>query len=118
MPFGAFNCGTPATRLRPWLMSIAANEARQIVRAEGRRQRRELQVPPDPAPDPAERVQRLDLVAAVARLSPEDRRLVALRYLAGLSSSEIAHELGGSPASVRGKLARLIERLRKDIGDD
>ncbi len=26
-------------RLRPWLMSIAANEARQIVRTEGRRQR-------------------------------------------------------------------------------
>jgi len=105
-------------RLRPWLMSIAVNEARQIVRTEGRRQRRELQVTPGLPPDPAERVERLDLVAAVRRLSPDERRLIALRYVAGLTSSEMAQELGGSPASVRGKLARLIERLRKDIGDD
>lgn len=105
-------------RLRPWLMSIAANEARQIVRTEGRRHRRELQGTPRLPPDPAERVERLDLVAAVRRLSPDERRLIALRYVAGLTSSEMAQELGGSPASVRGKLARLIERLRKDIGDD
>ena len=105
-------------RLRPWLMSIAANEARQIVRAAGRRRRHELAAGPDRAHDPSERAERLDLVAAVARLAPDERRLIALRYVAELTSTEIARELGGSPASVRGKLSRLIERLRKDLGDD
>jgi len=105
-------------RLRPWLMSIAANEARQILRGEYRRQSRERQVMSDPPPDPSARVERLDLAAAVGRLSPDERRLVALRYGAGLTSFELAQQLGGSPASVRGKLARLIERLRRDIGDD
>lgn len=62
-------------RLRPWLTSIAANEARQIVRTEGRRLRRELQEAPRLPPDPAERVERLDLIAAVRRLSPDERRL-------------------------------------------
>src|SRR5690349_10661302 len=32
------------TRLRPWLMSVAANEARQLVRRRGRRRVREITV--------------------------------------------------------------------------
>lgn len=105
-------------RLRPWLMSVAANEARQLLRAERRRQRHERLVEPVAVRDPAERGEQLDLIAAVARLAPDDRRLVALRYVAGLTSLEIAQQLGGSPASVRGKLARLVGRLRKELGDD
>jgi RNA polymerase sigma-70 factor (ECF subfamily) len=56
--------------LRPWLMSVAANEARQIARSQRRRTVRELAVaaptwPPDP-----DRAALMDLANAVARLDP------------------------------------------------
>lgn len=94
-------------RLRPWLCSIAANEARQLARRRHRRSVTEIAVPPESvdasSPDPSGRVADLDLAAALARLPPEDRALLALRYVAGLNSTELAHvrEVGvrdaGSP---------------------
>ena len=34
-------------------------------------------------------------------LGPDDRRLIALRYVAGLNSTEIAAQLGGSASGIR-----------------
>jgi RNA polymerase sigma-70 factor (ECF subfamily) len=102
-------------RLRPWLMSIAANEARQLVRSANRRSAHERAWEmPEPA-DPTRRAELLDLAAALQRIDPGDRRLIALRHLAGLTSEEIARELGRSPASVRGRLARALARLRLEM---
>src|SRR5262245_6497689 len=51
-----------AARLRPWLMSIAANEARQLVRRQGRRRVREIVVDDVPGvPVDGLLVARLDL---------------------------------------------------------
>jgi RNA polymerase sigma-70 factor (ECF subfamily) len=102
-------------RLRPWLMSIAANEARQLVRSASRRRAHEAAAEPSLPPDPALRGELLDLAAALERLPLDDRRLIALRHLAGLSSEEIAREIGGSAASVRGRLARALARLRQEM---
>lgn len=107
-----------ANRLRPWLMSVAANEARQWMRAERRRARRELLTGAPSTVDLADRADQLDVEAAVSRLPLDDRRLVALRYSGGLTSAEIADALGASPSAIRGRLARILVRLRKDLGDD
>jgi RNA polymerase sigma-70 factor (ECF subfamily) len=107
-------------RLRPWLCSIAANEARQIVRHRERRRVVEIQVGHGHGAltsDPALRVADLDLAAALDGLSPEDRALLALRYVAGLNSTELARALGLSPSGTRARLARLLERLRRELGD-
>lgn len=110
-------------RLRPWLCSVAANEARQIVRRQHRRSVREIaidEVAPMRGPthaDPAGRSEDIDLANALARLDPDDRALIALRYLAGLSATELARALGISPSGTRAKLARLMVRLRKELGD-
>ena len=105
-------------RLRPWLMSIAANEARQLLRSSARRASRELAAPPAPfGSDPAARPEVLDLAAAISRLEPDERRLIALRFSGGLTSDEIARELGGSPSAIRGRIARVIGRLRMDLTD-
>jgi len=105
--------------LRPWLMSIAANEARQLIRSRGRRTLREVAVldPAAPAAD-AGVASRIDLANALATLEPRDRELLGLRYLAGLDSSEIARAAGMSPTAVRTRLARARERLRQELGDD
>ena len=109
-----------ADRLRPWLISVAANEARQLVRARSRRHVREVQVGPiDGADaDPSGEIDRLDLVNALNRLSPDDRRLLALRYVGGLDSIEIGTVLGMSSSGVRGHLSRLLQRLRKELEDE
>lgn len=107
-------------RLRPWLVSVAANEARQMLRGRHRRSVAEIRVgPPDnSAGDPSAEVDRLDLVNALHHLKPEDRTLLALRYVAGLHSTEIGTLLEMSPSGVRGHLSRLLERLRKELRND
>ena len=65
--------------------------------------------------DPGDTIQLIDLERALHRLKPEDRALVALRYVAGLDSTEIAAHLGGSPSGIRSRLSRALERLRTDL---
>jgi len=107
-------------RLRPWLVSVAANEARQLLRSRHRRQVAEIRVRPsdDPAADPSAAVERLDLIDAFRHLKPEDRSLLAMRFVAGFDAAEIGAVLGMSPSGVRGHLSRLLGRLRKELGDD
>lgn len=104
--------------LRPWLMSIAANEARQAIRSRGRRKVREVAVvdPATPSAD-ASIVDRIDLGNALATLDPRDRELLALRYLAGLDSAEIGRAVGMSANAVRVRMTRARERLRQELGD-
>jgi len=105
--------------LRSWLLKIAANEARQTVRHTQRRSLREITVedwapPADDAPGP-DAPTRLDLADALARLSVDDRTLLALRYGADLDSGEIARLLGGTPTGIRSRLSRLLHRLREEL---
>jgi len=107
-------------RLKPWLVAVAANEARKLARREHRHGIVELKVTADPSPgaDPARAIDNVDLANALAHLEPADRALVALRYAADLDSFELAPVLGLSPSGVRTRLSRLLDRLRKDLGDD
>jgi RNA polymerase sigma factor (sigma-70 family) len=78
-------------RLRPWLVSVAANEARQLCRRRRRLAVVEIDMGVrDPGgDDPADRAEELDLERVISHLSADDRALLALRYEAGLDSSEI-----------------------------
>ena len=71
-----------------------------------------------PGLDPGGRVTDIDLINALARLEPDDRALLALRYVAGFDSTELARATGRSPSGTRARLARLLDRLRKELGDD
>jgi RNA polymerase sigma factor (sigma-70 family) len=63
-------------------------------------------------------IDNIDLANALGHLAPEDRALVALRYAADLDSSQLAPALGMSASGVRTRLARLLDRLRKELDDD
>jgi RNA polymerase sigma factor (sigma-70 family) len=69
------------------------------------------------AGDPAGRSGDIDLRNALATLEPTDRALVALRYVAGLDSFELATALGISASGTRARLARILARLRMELGD-
>src|SRR5215210_5075932 len=108
-------------RLKPWLVSIAANEAKQLARSRSRRRVREIPVDEAASGLSAgadDRAAELDLANALATLSEEDRTIVALRYAAGLTSDEIGHAIGMTGGGVRARLSRLLDRLRKELLDD
>jgi RNA polymerase sigma-70 factor, ECF subfamily len=105
-------------RLRAWLIAIAANEARQYLRAHRRRHVREIAPPPEDelhGQNTMTSADRLDLDAALVRLEPADRGLLAMRYLAGLTAEEIGVATGLTASGVRSRLSRLVARLREDL---
>jgi RNA polymerase sigma factor (sigma-70 family) len=106
--------------LRPWLLASAANRARDVVRRERRHPVVELAVAGDaPSTDqPVDEIDQIDLANALRRLKPDDRALVALRYLAGLDSVEIGNLTGRSGSGVRTRLSRILDRLQKDLDHD
>ncbi|MEV4410948.1 SigE family RNA polymerase sigma factor [Catellatospora sp. NPDC049609] len=69
--------------------------------------------PPD-GPAPAEDVaDRLDLMAALARLAPGQRAVIVLRYWEGLDVAETARVLGCSPGTVKSQTSYAIAALRR-----
>ena len=115
-----FEDGRP---LRPWLMQIVANEARNRRRSRGRRERLAVRAASvggglsGSAEDVAlGEVTAGELRAALARLDDRDRTVVALRYFAGLSEAETAAALEIPPGTVKSRLSRALGRLRAELG--
>ncbi len=105
-------------RLRPWVISVAANEARQLLRKRRRRSQVELAVDPSDRPggiDPAAGIARMDLRAAMDRLAADERALLTMRYVLGFDATELSMAIGITPAGVRQRLSRLLARLRQEL---
>ena len=72
---------------------------------------------PDPAATPEQALLEKDtqarLAAALARLDPEQRQLIALRIDAELSYERIAELLDIKEGTVKSRLSRARERLRR-----
>ncbi len=101
-------------------MSVAVNEARAILRRRRRHPVVELTIATEGtgAGDPGDEIGQVDLANALHRLGADDRALVALRYLADLDSAEIGTLTGRSASGVRTRLSRVLDHLRKELGDD
>ena len=107
-------------RIRPWLVSVAVNQAKDLLRKQRRRTEVELLASArviEGGADPATGVDSLDLLAAMDRLEPDDRALIAMRYVVGFDSTELATALGISPPGTRARLSRILARLREELGD-
>lgn len=109
------------SRLRSWLASIAINEARRATRGDRRRAIRETRVAADDVAvrdrDPQALVAHIDLRNALRRLAPEERALLGLRYVSGFDATELGAALGMSASGVRSRLARLLDRLERELDD-
>lgn len=55
----------------------------------------------------------IHLKTLIARLNPEQRELLALRFAGGLSTSQIVLVVGKSPAAVKKQLTRLLHTLKE-----
>lgn len=74
----------------------------------------------DPVADDA--ADRDEVVRALLRLTPRQRRVVVLRHLVGLSDAEVAADLGVSVGTVKSTASRGLAQLRAELlpsrGDD
>jgi RNA polymerase sigma factor (sigma-70 family) len=105
-------------RLRPWVVSIAFNEAKQTLRRARRHSSRtapELTFDVPGGVDPATGISGIDLHLALRDLDPVDRALLTLRYVFGFDATELSTALGMTPSGVRSRLERLLARLRREL---
>lgn len=99
--------------LRPWFLSIVANECRMA-----RRQRwwSVLKVAELPSPDSIpEQSRTSDLQRALLKLSPDERLPLVLHFYLDLPIEEVAHALHVSPAAAKSRIYRAAKRLRSDL---
>ena len=108
--------------LRPWLLAIVANEARNRRRAQSRSEGLVLRVTHElpsggAAPSPEGRAiaaeDRARLLAALEQLSDDDRLIISCRYLLELGEAETAEVLSLRRGTVKSRTARALGRLRE-----
>ena len=109
--------------MRPWLLAITANRARNRRRAVGRYAAalRRLIVPEageSPALEAHSRIEAQALWQAVRRLSAADQEVIYLRYFLELSVSEAAEAMSVEPGTVKSRLSRALGRLRDVVDRD
>jgi RNA polymerase sigma-70 factor (ECF subfamily) len=113
--------------LRPWLLTIIANAARTRRANVARHPTLSLSVAadrasnePDSSPEWAAVMaeQRRELLAAIQALRPDDREMIACRYLLDLSEAETAGVLGCPRGTVKSRLSRALQRLRQQLVTD
>jgi RNA polymerase sigma-70 factor (ECF subfamily) len=114
-----FRSGEP---LRPWLLTIVANEARNRRRSAGRRSALALRAAePERIEDRSAEAQvlaaesRTALLEGLARLRDDDRLVLGCRYLLELSEAETAAALGVAAGTVKSRTSRALARLRDEV---
>lgn len=121
---GRFRPGAP---FRPWLLRIVLNEARNRRRSARRREAATLRLvdqepsggaAPSPEATLLAREERERLLQAVGRLREEERLVVVLRHLLGLSEDETAAALDVPAGTVKSRLSRALARLRVDLEEE
>jgi len=105
----AFARGVAPRAMRPWLFSVAQRRVADELRRRGRRVvvvdtdvRQEAPVEPT-------------LARALERLSPEDCRLLFLRFVAERTHLEIAATVGCNEAASKMRVSRAAQRLRREL---
>ena len=116
-----FRDGSP---IRPWLLRIVANEARNRRRSASRRHGLAMRAAAasgygsegatTPGPEQAVMAaeSQAELLAALAGLRDEDREVLGARFMLDLSEAETAETLGLPRGTVKSRTSRALGRLR------
>jgi len=112
--------------IRPWLLAIVSNQARNHRRSRRRREGLVLRAGEDaPRGDAAsaeesvlDRERRAELLAAIEGLREEDREVISLRWFAELNEAEMAALLHRPSGTIKSRLSRAMQRLRVALAAD
>ena len=109
--------------LRPWLLRIVANEARNRRRSAGRRERLALraaassgEAAPSPEDTALEHARRAELLRLLDELPDASREVLAYRYLLELTEEETAAALDVAVGTVKSRTSRALDRLKEVYG--
>jgi RNA polymerase sigma factor (sigma-70 family) len=103
---------------KSWFLSIVANRSRSM---RGLRWWSVIRLPEtrSASPSPADSAdQREDLARALARLSPEERAAVFLRFYEDMNSREVGEALGITATAARSRIHRALQRLRVELAEE
>ena len=101
-------------QLKAWLDRVMLNGARDWIRSESRRRRRE-QRPVESKVDSMTSEDLEELDRHLETLDEQQRSILHLRFSLGWSLQKIGNGLGlGGPGSIDGRIRRSLERLRRE----
>jgi RNA polymerase sigma-70 factor (ECF subfamily) len=106
----------PGSDLRPWFMTIVANQCRQQRRSRWWSVLKGGDLPERAEPPPG--VEGADLRRALARLPYHHRLALVLRYYLDLSFEEIGRVQGVSAIAAKARVHRALGRLRAEVPED
>ncbi len=115
---------TDPARLRPWLAQVAVFTARTVIRRRKRRRWLSYLVPwelPETAAPPVDHGERQlasRLYEALDQLPADERIAFALRFLEDMTVAEAAEAAGCSPATLKRRLVRARDAMRKAVAVD
>jgi RNA polymerase sigma-70 factor (ECF subfamily) len=108
--------------VRSWMLRVVANQAKNHLRGQARRRRRDeaharLAVRSiESADQTAERrMEHEHVAAALGRLARQDREVLGCRFVAGLGESETAEVLGIPTGTVKSRTSRALDRLAREL---
>lgn len=107
-------------RFRAWLYAIAARKCADAMRGRYRGQNivaKAQAMALDPADAEADNNERLDLVAALKRLPPEQRVAISLYFGEEMTIAEIASITGAPEGTVKSRLFAARTALREHLGE-
>ncbi len=114
----ARNARTIRGSVAAWLHKTALNRARETLRSDTARRRRETAYVTD-TPD-SSRSETIALIAivdtALASLSEASRELIVEHYLSGIDQATLASRRGVDQSTISRRLQRALEELRESIG--
>jgi len=101
------------TSMRPWFLSIVANECRMTRRQRWWSVLKLAEIPPSRSSQ--EQGETPDLHSALLKLSPDERLPLVLHFYLDLPLDEVARTLRVSPAAAKSRIYRAARRLRSDL---
>jgi RNA polymerase sigma-70 factor, ECF subfamily len=105
----------PGMPVRPWFLTIVANQCRNLRRTHWFRTLRMREVLGQPNEPDADR---LDLERAVAQLPAKDRQAIFMHFYLDLSVEEVAVVLGISASATRARIYRACHRMRPGLVEE
>lgn len=103
--------------LRRWIFTIARNRAIDDGRRRKSRPVADAATVPDVAGPPAAQAFDPELVAALARLTPDQREVVVLRFVADLTLEEVAKITKRPEGAVKSMQHRALAQLARIVDD-
>lgn len=105
---------------RAWLIRVAVNCCRDMLKSwwrsnwNGREAMEDQRLPRQET----EKMQHSQVLEAVLTLPLKYRTLIYLHYYEGYTIAEIGEILDQNPSTLRGRISRARELLRKELGED